>query len=188
MGPGNKWKEELAELKSIVRSTGLTETIKWGTEVYTHNGKNIVAVVGLKNYFSLWFYDGVFLKDKHKVLVTAKGGNTKALRHWQFSTKAEINKKLIKEYIREAVQNTDKGLVWKPQKSEDIAMPDILVAAMGKNKKMQAAFEKLTPYKQKEYITHLSSAKREETRKERLEKMIPMILAGMGLNDKYKNI
>lgn len=186
MGPGNKWDKELAELKAIVRSTGLTETIKWGTEVYTHNGKNIIAVVGLKNYFSLWFYDGVFLKDKHKVLVAAKGANTKALRHWQFSTKAEINKKLIKEYLREAVQNADEGRVWKPQKSEAIAMPEMLVAAMEKNKKMRAAFQKLTPYKQKEYIGHLISAKREETRKDRLEKMIPMILAGIGLNDKYK--
>jgi len=183
MEPGNEWDEEIAELKFIVRSTGLTETIKWGTEVYTHHGKNIVAVVGFKNYFSLWFFDGVFLKDKHKVLVTAKGANTKALRHWQFSTKAEINIKLIKEYIREAVQNADEGRVWKPQKSEAAAIPDMLVAAMKKNKKMQAAFQKLTPYKQKEYITHLSSAKREETRKERLEKMIPMILAGTGLND-----
>jgi len=186
MGPNNKWEEELSLLKSILLSIGLTETIKWGTEVYTHRGKNVVAVVGLKNYFSLWFYNGVFLKDKYKVLVSAKGGNTKALKHWQFTTKADINEKIIKEYIKEAVKNEDEGRVWKPQKSEAVEMPELLVATLKKNKTMKAAFEKLTPGKQREYMEHINSAKREETKKERLEKMTPMILAGLGLNDKYK--
>jgi uncharacterized protein YdeI (YjbR/CyaY-like superfamily) len=186
MEHANKWEEELDQLKSIVRRTGLTETIKWGTEVYTHNGKNVVAVVGLKNYFSLWFYNGVFLKDKHKVLVIAKGGNTKALRHWQFSTKKDINEKLIKEYIREAIKNEDDGIAWKPQKTAPVEVPALLVDALKKNKPMKAAFENLKPGKQKEYIEHISSAKREETKKERLDKITPMIVAGKGLNDKYK--
>ena len=182
----DKWKEELEQLKHIIRSTGLTETIKWGTEVYTHNGKNIVAVIGLKNYFSLWFYNGVFLEDKQKVLVSAKGGSTKALRHWKFNSKDEIKEKIIKEYIREAIKNEDEGRVWKPQKTEPVAFPDLLVTAMKKNKALHKAFEKLSPGKQKEYAEHISSAKREETKKERLEKIIPIILAGKGLNDKYK--
>jgi uncharacterized protein YdeI (YjbR/CyaY-like superfamily) len=186
MKHASKWEEELDLLKSIIRSTGLTETIKWGTEVYTHNGKNIVAVVGLKNYFSLWFYNGVFLEDKHKVLVSAKDGNTKALRHWQFSTKKDINEKLIKEYIREAIKNEDEGRVWKPQKAAAVELPELLVAALKKNKTIKAAFEKLTPGKQKEYIEHINSAKREETKKERMEKITPLILEGKGLNDKYK--
>jgi len=186
MATSNKWEEELIQLKTILRSTGLTETIKWGTEVYTHKGKNVVAVVGLKNYFSLWFYNGVFLKDKHKVLVSTKDGNTKALRHWQFSTKKDINEKLIKEYIKEAVKNEDDGRVWKPQKTAAVELPELLVATFKKNKTMKAAFEKLTPGKQKEYIEYINSAKREETKKDRLEKITPLILEGKGLNDKYK--
>ena len=186
MEHAGKWEKELDQLRSIVRSTGLVETIKWGTEVYTYNGKNIVAVVGLKNYFSLWFYNGVFLQDKHAVLVSAKGGNTKALRHWQFNSKDDIDEKVIKAYIQESIKNEEEGRVWKPQKTEAIELPELLVAAMKKNKTMKTAFEKLTPGKRKDYIEHISSAKREETKKERLDKIIPMILAGKGLNDKYK--
>ncbi len=186
MGKENRWKEELALIKSIIQQTGLQETIKWGTEVYTHNGKNILGVVGFKNHFTLWFYNGVFLADKHKVLMNAQDGKTKALRQWRFTSKEEINEKWILEYIREAIRNEEAGKVWRPQKSKPATVPDILQEALDKNKKLKAAFEKLTPYKQKEYIEHIDSAKREDTRLSRLEKMKPMILQGVGLHDKYK--
>lgn len=186
MSKNTKWSEELALIKSIIQKTGLEETIKWGTEVYTHNGRNIVGVVGFKNHFTLWFYNGVFLKDKHKVLISAQEGKTKALRQWRFTSKEEIKEKIILEYIREAIRNEEAGKVWKPQKSQPVDIPEILRNALDKNAKLRTAFEKLTPYKQKEYIEHIVSAKREDTRQSRLEKMKPMILSGIGLHDKYK--
>lgn len=64
--------------------------------------------------------------------------------------------------------------------------PDLLLNAFDKDKNLKTAFEKLTPYKQKEYIEHINSAKREETKKNRLEKIMPMVLRGVGLHDKYK--
>ena len=120
MGKDNKWLEEVALIKSIIQKSGLQETIKWGTEVYTHNGKNVVGVVGFKNHFTLWFYNGVFLQDKHKVLISAQDGKTKALRQWRFTSMAEINEKMILEYIREAIRNEDAGRVWKPQQQDGL--------------------------------------------------------------------
>jgi len=187
METDNKWQEELTLLKSIILKTGLKETIKWGTEVYTHNDKNVIGVIGFKNYFSLWFYNGVFLKDEDKILVSAKDGKTKALRHWQFTSKEDINENLILEYIREAIRNEEEGNVWKPQRSGTAEVPDLLAETFTKDEKLKIAFEKLTPYKQKEYIEYITSAKREETKKVRLEKITPMILENVGLHDKYKN-
>ena len=109
MGKDNKWLEEVALIKSIIQKSGLQETIKWGTEVYTHNGKNVVGVVGFKHHFTLWFYNGVFLQDKHKVLISAQDGKTKALRQWRFTSIEEINERQILEYIREAIRNEDSG-------------------------------------------------------------------------------
>lgn len=186
MGKDNKWLEEVALIKSIIQKSGLQETIKWGTEVYTHNGKNVVGVVGFKNHFTLWFYNGVFLQDKHKVLISAQDGKTKALRQWRFTSMDEINEKQILEYIREAIRNEDAGRVWKPQKSKPASVPDILQNAIDKNQKLKTAFSKLSSYKQKEYIEHIDSAKREDTKQSRLEKIKPMILQGIGLHDKYK--
>lgn len=188
MGKDNKWREEVALIKSIIQKSGLRETIKWGTEVYTHNGKNVVGVVGFKNHFTLWFYNGVFLQDNHRVLISAQDGKTKALRQWRFTSMDEIDEKLILEYIREAIRNEEAGRVWKPQKSKPADVPGILQNAIDKNQKLKKAFSKLPPYKQKEYIEHIDSAKREGTKQSRLEKIKPMILHGVGLHDKYKKV
>ena len=186
MSKENKWQEELALLKKIIQKAGLVEAIKWGTEVYTYHGKNVVAAAGFKNHFSMWFYNGVFLKDKNKVLVNAQDGKTKALRQWRFTSKDEINEKLILKYIREAIKNEEEGRAWKPERTAQPEMPVELLHILNEDKDLKAAFEKLTPFKQKDFIEHISSAKREETKKARLEKIKPLILAGIGLNDKYK--
>src|SRR5690606_7868235 len=108
------WQKEIQTLRSIIEKSGLEETIKWGTKVYTHRGKNVVSALGFKNYFSLWFYNGVFLSDPYQKLVNAQEGVTKALRHWRFESAKEIEEKKILEYIHEAIRNEEAGKVWKP--------------------------------------------------------------------------
>jgi uncharacterized protein YdeI (YjbR/CyaY-like superfamily) len=181
-----QWDNELAILKSIIQKTGLQIAIKWGAEVYTHKGKNVVSYYGFKNYFALWFYNGVFLADKHKVLMNAQEDKTKALRQWRFAAKEDIDEKLILEYISEAIQNEEEGKVWKPEKSNELIIPDPLKEAFKSDKAIEQAFSKLPFYKQKEFIEHIDSAKREETKLTRVDKIIPMIIQGIGLNDKYK--
>ncbi len=181
-----QWKEELALLKSIIDKAGLDVAIKWGIEVYTFNDKNVVACHGFKHHFALWFYNGVFLEDREKKLISAEGGNTKALRQWRFTSKDEIDEKLILAYIREAVKNEQQGRTWKPEPSGKLVIPELLVEAFTRNVGLEEAFAQLTPYKQKEYAEHIGSAKREETALIRLEKAIPQILKGKGLYDKYK--
>ncbi|WP_369793058.1 YdeI/OmpD-associated family protein [Flavobacterium sp. 316] len=48
------------------------------------------------------------------------------------------------------------------------------------------AFEKFSPYKQHEFIEYIETAKQEKTKLSRFEKIKPMILANIGLNDKYR--
>lgn len=182
----SQWHEELAILKSIIQRTGLEMAIKWGAEVYTHKGKNVVSYYGFKNYFAIWFYNGIFLEDKHKVLMNAQEDKTKALRQWRFASKEDIDEKLILEYIHEAIKNEDEGKVWKPQKSNELSIPEELIEAFKSDKEIEKAFKKLSLYKQKEFVEHIDSAKREETKLARIDKIIPMILQGIGLNDKYK--
>ena len=181
-----QWKEELALLKSIIDKAGLDVAIKWGIEVYTFNGKNVVACHGFKHHFALWFYNGVFLEDREKKLISAEGGNTKALRQWRFTSKEEIDEKLILAYIREAVKNEQEGRSWKPESSGELVIPELLAEAFANNEGLEDAFAQLTSYKQKEYAEHIASAKREATALTRLQKAIPQILKGKGLYDKYK--
>jgi uncharacterized protein YdeI (YjbR/CyaY-like superfamily) len=178
------WPEELDLLKSIVNKTGLVETIKWGAPVYTYKGKNVLGLIGLKNYFALWFYKGVFLKDEAGVLVSADD-NTKSLRQWRFSSKADINEKLLLQYIKEAIVVEEAGLAIKPEKKE-VVIPELLQQELHNNSALAAEFTKFSPYKQKEYCEYIETAKQEKTKLSRLEKIKPMILEGKGLNDKYK--
>lgn len=186
MSESKKWHEELELLKSIFEKAGLSKTIKWGTEVYTHNGRNVVACLGFKEFFSLWFYDGVFLSDSYKVLYTASNGETKALRQWRFTSIEEIDEDKIMAYIQESIANVEKGKVWKKEKSKPLEVPELLKSAFEENPALETAFFGLTPFKQKEYIQHINSARREETKITRLDKMIPMILQNEGLHDKHR--
>lgn len=181
-----QWESELATLRLIIQKTGLELTIKWGAEVYTHNGKNVVSYYGFKNYFAIWFYNGVFLEDKKKVLINAQEDKTKALRQWRFTSKEEIDEKLILEYIFEAIKNENEGKVWKPQKYTELTIPYCLNDIFKSDKEIEKAFNKLAFYKQKEFVEYINTAKREETKLSRIDKIIPMILQGIGINDKYK--
>ena len=91
-----------------------------------------------------------------------------------------------KSHQQEAISNEQKGLVWKPEKSKELELPDLLKEKLKADSKLKKAFELLTPYKQKEYAEYITEAKREATQVSRLEKIIPMILEGKGLNDRYK--
>jgi uncharacterized protein YdeI (YjbR/CyaY-like superfamily) len=182
---GGQWEEELLLLKAIIDKTELTETTKWGGPVYVYNKKNVVGIGGFKDYFALWFFNGVFLKDEKKKLINAQEEITKSLRQWRFTSKDDVNEKEVLEYIREAIENEKEGKVIKPSKKESI-ISELLEKEMTQNPALAAAFEKFSPYKQYEFLEYIETAKQEKTKISRIEKVIPMILANVGLNDKYR--
>lgn len=186
MQNNTQWSEELDVIASIINKLPLEKTIKWGAEVFTYDGKNVVSYGGFKNFFTLWFYNGVFLTDKYNVLVNAQEGKTKSLRQWRFTSISEIDEKKITEYIYEAIEIEKKGLKIAPEKFKAIPVSEFLEAEFKNNNDLKNAFDKLTPGKQKEYNVYINEAKQEATKLKRVEKIVPMILQGMGLNDKYK--
>jgi len=181
-----KWRAELIRLRKILRSTDLEETVKWGAPCYTCDGKNVVGLGAFKSYLGLWFFQGALLADKSKVLINAQEGKTKALRQWRFTSSKEINASLIKAYVNEAIELQRQGAAIKPDRGRPVEVPPQLKRALAGNKTASRAFNALTPGKQREYADYISSAKREETRSKRLEKIIPMIAAGQGLHDRYR--
>lgn len=181
----NQWENEIEQLHAIVRKTPLVETTKWGGPVYTYNNKNVLGIGGFKSYFGIWFYNGVFLKDEKKLLINANEESTKSLRQMRFNSVNEIDEKLILAYIKEAIEIEEKGLAIPKEKKETI-IPEILQNELDKNSELLAKFNTFSPYKQREFIEHITSAKQEKTQMARLEKIIPMILEEKGLNDKYR--
>ncbi|WP_299766337.1 DUF1801 domain-containing protein [uncultured Dokdonia sp.] len=182
------WLEGIQQLRAVINDTELTEEWKWNFPCYTIQGRNVIGVGNFKNHFGVWFFQGVFLKDSKKLLRNAQDGKTKAMRSLHYESIEDIDITILKEYLLEAIQNAKDGKEVKPDRSKkEIIIPVELESAFAKAGTLQTAFEALTPSKQREYAEHIGRAKQETTRLRRLEKCIPMILEGIGLNDKYKN-
>ncbi len=182
-------KKELEFLRQLIQETELDEHIKWFFPVYCLNNKNVLGLGSFKKYVGIWFYQGVFLSDPLGVLVNAQEGVTKAMRQWRFSSIEEIvkYKSAIIQYCEEAIQNQKDGKEIKiDRRKKELIIPDLLMTELKKNKNFKSQFEALSNYKQREYCNYIIEAKREQTKLKRLEKIIPMIMLGVGLNDKYK--
>ena len=180
------FKEEIALLREVVLSTELEENVKWGSPVYTLDNKNVLGIMAFKSHFGLWFFNGVYLSDPENILENAQEGKTRAMRHWKFYANDKIDKGLVLEYVREAIENQRKGLAIKPERKKSLAVPHLLEDAFRKSPSLQEKFDGLTPYKQREYCEYIESAKQEKTKLSRLEKILPMIEQGLGINDKYR--
>ncbi len=179
------WHAELDYLRNLLLSTELVETLKWGIPTYTIDNKNVVGIGAFKTYVGLWFFQGVFLTDHAMKLINAQEGTTKGMRQWRFQSIEEMDASLILSYLTEAIQNQKDGKEIKAEKKQ-VPMPKLLQKALKNDTQLRTAFEQLTSGKQKEFKQYITEAKREETKHKRLEKIMPMILSGTGLNDNYR--
>ena len=182
-----QWATALRRLRKLLTGTELEETVKWGGPCYTIDGKNVVGLAAFSEYVGLWFHQGVFLSDPDRVLINAQEGTTRALRQWRFTSDKEIKGARVKAYVLEAIANQKQGKAIKPDRSKPVVMPPELKATLGKKSSAKEAFARLTRGKQREYAEYIALAKRAETKTIRIAKILPMIEAGLGLNDKYRS-
>lgn len=180
------WKAELVLLRELCLSTALEETVKWGAPIYMYEGKNVVGLVAFKNHISLWFHQGVFLKDAHKKLMNVNEGKTKGLYQWRFYKTEDIEPQLILDYLNEAIANEKAGKRISVNRNKALIIPEVLQKALQNDKNLYTHFNAFTPGKKREFADYISEAKREETQLKRLDKCVDLILAGIGLHDKYK--
>ena len=182
------WQEELVTLRDIMLSTDMEEGIKWNFPVYMVNGKNVAGLGAFKSYFGIWFFQGALLEDTKAKLINAQEGKTHAMRQWRFNSSTEIDESLIRLYLEEAIENQRAGRAIQPSppRKKPLVMPEKLTEALQKTKGAMAAFDSLSLSKKRDYAEYIAEAKRESTKEKRLQKIIPMILQGQGLNDRYK--
>ncbi|WP_455930788.1 YdeI/OmpD-associated family protein [Priestia aryabhattai] len=179
-----KWKEEYETLRKIVLDCELTEDFKWMNPCYTFEKKNIVLMHGFKEYCALLFPKGSLLQDSHGILIQ-QTENVQGARQIRFTNVQEIaeNGAVLKAYIYEAIEVEKAGLKVKVKKPEELIIPEELQYKFDEIPALKTAFTTLTPGRQRAYILHFSAAKQSKTRESRVEKCIPNILNGKGLND-----
>jgi uncharacterized protein YdeI (YjbR/CyaY-like superfamily) len=179
-----KWQQELEQLRSIVLDCGLTEELKWGVPCYTFENSNIVLIHEFKEYCALLFFKGALLNDTNGILVQ-QTKHVQAARQIRFTNVREITrmKKILKAHIYEAIEVEKAGLKVKLKKVSEFPIAEEFQKKLAKNKALKKAFEALTPGRQRGYLLHFSAPKQSKTREARVEKSIPQILEGKGLND-----
>lgn len=182
------WREALQLLREIFLESELEESVKWGMPVYTLDNKNVAGFSAFKSHVGIWFYQGVLLRDSDNKLINAQEGVTKALRQWRFESANEVRhfRDTIKMYIEEATANQRKGKRVKTDRETKLEIPNELKRAFSEHAGLQNRFNELTAGRKREFADYISEAKRAATRQERIQKIIPLILKGTGLNDRYK--
>ena len=186
-GEVKKWLPELEALRMICLDCGLTEELKWNIPCYTWNGKNIVGLNGLKEFCSIGFFKGVLLSDPYNIL-KKPGKLTHAGRYILFNNVGEIEElePTLKAYIFEAIEVEKAGIKIEPVKASDYPIPKELQNKLDAFPALKAAFYALTPGRQRGYNLYFSQPKQSKTRETRIEKFIPKILEGKGINDRYE--
>jgi uncharacterized protein YdeI (YjbR/CyaY-like superfamily) len=179
-----KWQEEYEKLREIVLDCNLTEDFKWMHPCYTFENKNIVLIHGFKEYCALLFHKGALLKDPHGILIQ-QTENVQAARQIRFTNVQEIveMEPILKAYINEAIEVEKAGLEVKFKPNTEYVIPEEFQIKLDENPDLKTAFEALTPGRQRAYLLHFSQPKQSKTRTSRVEKYIPQILGGKGLND-----
>ena len=178
-----QWPDEVAALRSVLVGCDLEEAVKWGKPCYTRNGSNIVLVQEFKDFLALMFFKGALLDDPEEVL-EAQGPNSRSARRMCFRSVDDVTSRTetIRSYIAQAVEVEESGAEVGPP--EELELVQELQDRLDADPALAAAFESLTPGRQRAYNLHIGGAKRAETRRGRVEKHVPRILQGKGPNDR----
>lgn len=180
----SQWQEEYKKLRTIILDCGLIEELKWGVPCYTYKESNIVLMHGFKEYCALLFHKGVLLMDTHGLLVQ-QTKNVQAARQIRFKDLRRILElePIIKSYVYEAVEVEKAGFKVTYKKTSELIIPKEFKKKLVEFPDLKTAFNALTPGRQRGYILHFSAAKQSKTRESRIEKCMPKIFDGKGLND-----
>jgi len=179
-----QWQEEFEKLRTIILDCGLDEELKWGCPCYTFEKGNIVLIHGFKEYCALLFFKGALLKDANGILIQ-QTKNVQAARQIRFTSVRAIVKlkPVLKAYIKEAVEVERAGLKVDFKKTSEFKVPEEFQTKLDKDPGLKTAFKALTPGRQRAYLMYFSQPKQVKTRESRVEKSVPQILLGKGLND-----
>ena len=178
------WQQEVKLLRSIPLDCGLVEVLKWGSPCYALDGSNVVLIHTFKEYCAFLFFKGALLKDPENILVQ-QTEKVQAARQIRFTDAKSIRKlrPVLKSYIQQAIEVEKSGAKVAMKRVSEYPVAEEFQRRLDEHPSLRAAFEKLTPGRQKAYLFYFSGAKKSETRVARVEKCIPQILDGIGLEE-----
>ncbi len=164
------------------------EKWKWSFPNFDYKGAPLTHMAAFKNHCSIGFWKAALMKNNEKLITNA--ASESAMGHLGRITafKDLPSEKVLANFIQQGMALNDAGisLERKPAKKAMPDVPDDLSKAFNKNAGTQKRFLALTPGKRREFITFITSAKREETRAARIQKTILLLTENKHLGSKYE--
>lgn len=178
------WQAATEQMRMIALDCGLTEELKWGCPCYSYQQSNVVLIHVFKEYCAFLFFKGALLNDPKGILIQ-QTENVQAARQIRFTNVLDIIEMAapLKTYIYEAIEVEKAGLKVELKKTDDFTIPAEFQHKLDSIPDLKTAFEALTPGRQRGYIFYFTQAKQAKTREARVEKYIPKIINGKGLDD-----
>lgn len=182
IGRANAWADEMNALRTVLLGCQLSEDIKWGKPCYSHDDKNIAILQPMKEFLALMFFKGALVNDNAGLLVS-QGPNSRSALRIEFRSTDDIRTATtaVIDYVTQAIEIERQGLNVGPAPALELV--DELRERLAADDQLAAAFNALTPGRQREYNLHIASAKQASTRHDRIDRAHPHILAGKGLRD-----
>jgi len=179
-----QWRAEFEQLRAIILACDLSEELKWGVPCYPFENNIVVLIHGFKEYCAILFVKGALLKDAAGILIQ-QTRNVQSARQVRFTNADEIVElePILKAYIHEAIEVEKAGMKVMYKKTSEYDIPAEFQNKLDEIPSLKTAFEALTPGRQRGYLFYFSQPKPSQTRLARIEKSIPQILGGKGLND-----
>ena len=158
----------------------IVEDWKWGPN-YNYNGM-ICGFGASKHHVKFTFFNGSQMNDPKKLFNHCV--DNEFSRSIKYTDVKQIDETAIMDYVRESMEVNSKGFKRIVQ-NKTVVVPDDLENALSKNKKAAAFFNTLSYVYKKDFVEWIKTAKRNETRLDRIQKTVTMCVEGKRLNEKY---
>lgn len=171
------------KLRSIILSAdkNITEDWKWGPNYFLDG--MLCGFSGFKHHVKLTFYNGSAMKNSKGLFNHCVDNEFN--RSIKYTDAGEVDAKAIREYIKDSIQVNRNGFK-RIVTDKEIKVPVDLLDALSQNKKATSFFDALSYGYKKDFVEWVISAKRPETRQDRIAKTVLMCGENRKMNDKYK--
>lgn len=155
----------------------LEPVVKWGALCFKAR-KLVIALGAFKYHAGLTFFRGTELPDEAELF--NQGEDNVSIRTIRLTTLENFNQRALKRLLRLAVELDYEPALPKPPQARrpQLPMPPELAEALKKSPAAAANFEKMSFSGQREYLAWVGSAKRDETKAQRVEQTIAAVSKG----------
>jgi len=175
----------LKELRKRVHAAvpGAVETIRWGAPYFQYGDTLLGGMASFKHHCAFGFWHPLMRDGDTSLEGLLQFGHIKSLDDLPSATGFTRLAKRAKQLVDDGVKGPP-----RPRSAEKkvVVVPPDLAAGLKANAKARATFERFSYSKRKEYVDWLNTAKRDETRAQRLATTLEWLAEGKSRMWKYE--